>query len=117
MERNIQHGVAALWTRHRRRNTAPRLILPVLTALFVSYFGYHALYGANGLYSKHDIEHQTNQLQAKLDALTDRRKALQQQVALLSDGSVEKDMLDEQARRALNMAQPSELVILRPFGQ
>jgi cell division protein FtsB len=28
---------------------------------------------------------------------------------------VEKDMLDEQARRALNMAQPGELVILRPF--
>ena len=41
--------------------------------------------------------------------------ALQQQVALLSDGTVERDMLDEQARRALNMAQPGELVILRPF--
>jgi cell division protein FtsB len=113
----FKHGVAALWTRHRRHNTAPRLILPLLTALFVSYFGYHALYGANGLYSKHIIEDQTSQLQAKLDVLTDRRKAMHQQVALLSDGSVEKDMLDEQARRALNLAQPGELVILRPFDQ
>jgi cell division protein FtsB len=106
-----------LWTRHRRRNTAPRLILPVLTVLFVSYFGYHALYGSNGLYSKHIIEDQTRQLQAKLDVLTDRRKALQQQVALLTDGSVEKDMLDEQSRRALNLARPGELVILRPFDR
>jgi cell division protein FtsB len=112
----LNRGVGTLWTRHRRRNTAPRLILPVLTVLFVSYFGYHALYGPSGLYSKHVIEDQTKQLQAKLDLLADRRKALQQQVALLSDGSVEKDMLDEQARRALNMAQPSELVVLKPFN-
>jgi cell division protein FtsB len=112
----LRTGVAALWTRHRRRNTAPRLILPVLTVLFVSYFGYHALYGPSGLYSRHVIEDQTMQLQTKLDVLVDRRKALQQQVALLSDGSVEKDMLDEQARRALNMAQPGELVVLKPFN-
>jgi cell division protein FtsB len=104
-----------MWTRQRRHNSVPRLILPVATALFLTYFGYHALYGGNGLYSKHIVEEQTKELQAKLDDLTSRRQALQQQVALLSDGTVEKDMLDEQARRALNMAQPGELVILRPF--
>lgn len=105
-----------MWTRQRRRNSLPRLILPMSTALFLSYFGYHALYGGNGLYSKHIVEQQTTELQAKLDGLSSRRVALQQQVALLSDGSVEKDMLDEQARRALNMAQPGELVILKPFN-
>ena len=104
-----------MWTRQRRQNSAPRLILPVLTALFLTYFGYHALYGGNGLYSKHIVEEQTKELQAKLDVLTDKREELQQEVALLSDGTVEKDMLDEQARRALNMAQPDELIILRPF--
>ncbi len=104
-----------MWTRQRRHNSLPRLILPISTALFLSYFGYHALYGGNGLYSKHIVEAQSKELQTKLDALTAQRAALQQQVALLSDGTVEKDMLDEQARRALNMAQPGELVILRPF--
>ncbi len=104
-----------MWTRQRRHNSLPRLILPMATALFLTYFGYHALYGGNGLYSKHIVEAQTMELQAKLDGLSVRREALQQQVALLSDGTVEKDMLDEQARRALNMAQPGELVILRPF--
>jgi cell division protein FtsB len=104
-----------MWTRQRRHNSLPRLILPVSTALFLTYFGFHALYGGNGLYSKHIVEAQTKELQAKLDGQTARREALQQQVALLSDGTVEKDMLDEQARRALNMAQPGELVILRPF--
>jgi cell division protein FtsB len=105
-----------MWTRQRRHNSLPRLILPVSTALFLSYFGYHALYGGNGLYSKHIVEAQTRELQAKLDTVTVKRAALQQQVALLSDGTVEKDMLDEQARRALNMAQPGELVILKPFN-
>ena len=104
-----------MWTRQRRHNSLPRLILPVSTAVFLTYFGYHALYGGNGLYSKHIVEAQTRELQAKLDGVSARRTALQQQVALLSDGTVEKDMLDEQARRALNMAQPGELVILKPF--
>ncbi len=104
-----------MWTRQRRQNSAPRFILPILTALFLSYFGYHSLYGGNGLYSKHLVEEQTKELQSKLDVLTRKREDLQQEVALLSDGTVEKDMLDEQARRALNMAQPGELVILRPF--
>ena len=104
-----------MWTRQRRHTALPRLILPVSTALFLSYFGYHALYGGNGLYSKHVVEAQMKELQAKHDGVAARRAALQQQVALLSDGTVEKDMLDEQARRALNMAQPGELVILKPF--
>jgi cell division protein FtsB len=106
-----------MWTRQRRHNSLPRLILPTATVLFLSYFGYHALYGLNGLYSKHLVEAQTLELQAKLQALTARRVALQQEVALLSDGTVERDMLDEQARRALNLAQPGELVILRPFSR
>ena len=38
---------------------------------------------------------------------------LEQRVQLLHDGSLEKDMLDEQARRALNLAHPDELVIYR----
>ena len=104
-----------MWTRQRRHNSLPRLILPVATALFLTYFGYHALYGGNGLYSKHIVEAQTQELQARLDGLTARREALQRQVALLSDGTIERDMLDEQARRTLNMAQPGELVILKPF--
>ena len=104
-----------MWTRQRRHNSAPRLILPVLTALFLTYFGYHALYGGNGLYSKHIVEEQTKELQAKLDILAGKREALEQEVALLSDGTVERDMLDEQARRSLNMARAGELVILKPF--
>jgi cell division protein FtsB len=106
-----------MWTRQRRRNSLPRLILPTATVLILTYFGYHALYGLNGLYSKHIVEAQTLELHAKLQVLTAKREALQQEVALLSDGTVEKDMLDEQARRALNLAQPGELVILRPFSR
>ncbi len=106
-----------MWTRQRRHNSLPRLILPVSTVLFLSYFGYHALYGGNGLYSKHIVEEQIKDLQARHEVLRAAREALQKEVALLSDGTVEKDMLDEQARRALNVAQPGELVILRPVTQ
>ena len=45
---------------------------------------------------------QAVELQAKLDAIAGERVELERRVQLLHDGTLEKDMLDEQARRALN---------------
>ena len=38
---------------------------------------------------------------------------MERRVQLLHDGTLEKDMLDEQARRALNLSQADEIVIMR----
>ena len=42
------------------------------------------------------------------------REALEKRVALMSDGSMEADMLDERARLNLNLVHANELVVLRP---
>ena len=47
---------------------------------------------------------------------TARRLALEERVALMRDGTLERDMLDEQARRALNMSAADEITIMRPLG-
>ena len=39
---------------------------------------------------------------------------LEQRVRLMHDGTLEKDMLDEQARRALNLSQADEITIMLP---
>ena len=45
-----------------------------------------------------------SQREQKLAVLSTQRKELERQVQLLSDGSLEKDMLDEEARSQLNMS-------------
>lgn len=106
-----------MWTRqHKKRNTGA-LIVPAITAAFLSYFGFHAFNGDYGIYSKYRLEEQVALRQAELDRLTAERVKLERRVQLLHDGTLEKDMLDENARRALNLALPDEIVIMRPANQ
>ena len=102
-----------MWTRqHKQRNTG-RLIVPGISALFLAYFGFHAYHGEFGIYSKYQLEAQAVELQARLDVIHAERLDLERRVQLLHDGTLEKDMLDEQARRALNLSQADEITIMR----
>ncbi|TIX07912.1 MAG: septum formation initiator family protein, partial [Mesorhizobium sp.] len=38
----------------------------------------------------------------------------ERRVQLMHEGTLEKDMLDEQARKALNLSQPDEITIMLP---
>jgi len=89
-----------------------RFVLPILTAAFLSYFGFHAYHGEFGLYSRIQLEEQKSLLSQQLEKVTADRAALEKRVTLLRDGSIEKDMLDEQARRALNLSHPDEMTII-----
>lgn len=103
-----------MWTRqHKQRNTG-KLIVPALSVVVLSYFGFHAYHGEYGIYSKYRMQARAAELQAELDAIQARRIHLEQRVRLLNDGSLEKDMLDELARRALNVAHPDEVIIMVP---
>jgi cell division protein FtsB len=104
-----------MWTRQRKRTRRSRFVLPLLTIACLGYFGFHALHGSFGLYSSEELAKQKSDLAAQLGVLTRQRESLQRQVALLQDDKVERDMLDEQARRALNYTQARDLTILRPF--
>ena len=101
-----------MWTKQKRKSIRGRFVLPVLTAAFLSYFGFHAYHGEYGLYSRIQLEEQKSLLNSQLEAITDERVALEKRVTLLRDGSIEKDMLDEQARRALNLSHPDEVTII-----
>lgn len=103
-----------MWTRyHRQRNTG-RLIVPALAAVVLSYFGYHVYHGEFGIDSKSRLRERAAVLQTQRDSVHAIRVTLERQVNLMHDGAIDKDMLDEQARRALNLSQADELTILRP---
>ena len=105
-----------MWTRqHKQRNTG-RLIIPALCAVFVSYFGYHAYHGEFGITSRYRLQTEAANLQAQLDAIRARRIDMERRVRLMHDGTIEKDMLDEQARSALNLSRADEITIMLPVN-
>ncbi len=103
-----------MWTRQHKQTKTGRLIVPVLCAAFVAYFGFHAYHGEFGIDSKHRLQERKAGLEAQLASLKAERTELEKRVKLLHDGSLEKDMLDELARRALNLSKPDEIIVMVP---
>ncbi|OHV81552.1 septum formation initiator family protein [Rhizobium sp. LCM 4573] len=104
-----------MWTRHHKQRKFGRFVLPAITVAFLSYFGYHSVHGDLGLIATDEFERQRVARAAELAKLTERREALERQVQLLSDGSLEKDMLDETARYQLNVSRGDEIVIFNDY--
>ncbi len=103
-----------MWTRQHRPRKSGRLIVPALTAAVLSYFGYHVYHGEFGIDSKAHLRERAVVLQAELDQVKAERVALEGKVRMLRDGTIDKDMLDEQARRALNLSTADEVTITLP---
>ena len=101
-----------MWTRQHKQTNTSRLIVPALCAAFLTYFGFHAYHGEFGIYSKYRLEARAAELQAQLDVVKAERVELERRVQLLHDGTLEKDMLDEQARKALNLSHADEITIM-----
>ncbi|MCJ8520552.1 cell division protein FtsB [Pseudorhizobium tarimense] len=104
-----------MWTKHHKERKLGRFVLPLITVAFLSYFGYHSLHGELGLVATEKFERQRLDRLAELEVLTEKREALERQVQLLSDGSLEKDMLDEIARYQLNVSREDEIVIFNNY--
>jgi len=100
-----------MWTKHHKKRQLGRFVMPLITVAFLSYFGYHSIHGDYGLKATEKFDRQRIERQARLNELTQQRQTLEKEVALLSDGSLERDMLDEKARFGLNMSRSDEIVI------
>jgi cell division protein FtsB len=101
-----------MWTRQRKNRNTGRLIVPTISALFLAYFGFHAYHGEFGIYSKYQLEARAAELTEELATVRAQRIDFERRVQLMHDGTLEKDMLDEQARRALNLSQADEITIM-----
>jgi cell division protein FtsB len=102
-----------MWTRQRKRTNTGRFVVPALACAFLAYFGFHAYHGEFGIYSKYKLEERAVRLSAQLADLQREKHELERRVQLLHNGTLEKDMLDEQARKALNLSRPHEVTIIR----
>ncbi|MBL0848564.1 MAG: septum formation initiator family protein [Candidatus Liberibacter ctenarytainae] len=103
-----------MWTKHYKRNNISLTVFRGIVLSFIVYFTNHAIRGSDGLYATRSLE---NALSDRLDfllKLRDSRNKMEHKVKLLSDGSLEKDILDEKARYSLNLSRTDEIVLFYP---
>jgi cell division protein FtsB len=102
-----------MWTKQHKKRYLGHFVTPIIAIAFCSYFGYHSIHGELGLNATKEFEARRIEREAELADLVKVRTGLERQVALMSDGSLEKDMLDEKARYSLNVSRSDEIVIFK----
>src|SRR5512145_3022592 len=90
------------------------LAAQLLGACVAGYFIYHAVQGDRGILAWRRVNQQLEAAHAELDTTSAQRAAIEQRVALLSNSSLDLDMLEERARVMLNFSDPDDLVIFLP---
>ncbi len=94
-------------------NIAP-IIFHVFSALVASYFVWHAIHGQRGLKTRDENAEKVAELQGTLDGLRAERARWKQKIDMVRGESIDRDILEEQARIELGRIQKNEVIILTP---
>ncbi|MFK5978532.1 MAG: septum formation initiator family protein [Rhizobiaceae bacterium] len=98
-------------TRQKRTNPLGMFVVPVICLALITYFLYHTNQGRFGMLAKAELAVKELSLQSELASIKHQREILAARVALMRVGTLERDMLDQQARFHLNLVHDSEIVI------
>jgi len=93
-----------------RRRFRGALFATALVAM-MSYLTFAALQGEHGLFRLFQIQAQEARLKAELASLKSERALAANKTRGLSEGSLDLDLLDEQARKVLGLARADEILI------
>lgn len=91
-------------------NHIKKIILNIFLALLLGYFVFHCIYGNKGVFAYLKVNRKLEKAYDELKLLRAERVELEHNVKLLKTESLDKDMLDEQARKVLGIAAPNEQV-------
>ncbi len=98
-------------TRQRKQSKIRPLLLPLYCLFILGYFAFHAVEGDYGLFALGKLKERVASLDAELTEIRAAREQLERHVALMRPESLDRDMIDERAREALNMADAKDIVI------
>lgn len=101
-----------MWTRQYKSSKLRVVVVPALACCLLGYFLFHAVNGTLGLNSSERYDAEIAKLEIELAGLEKHRTELQKRTKLLSDGSLERDLIDETARRSLGLTRANELIML-----
>jgi cell division protein FtsB len=87
--------------------------LPAIAIIAMGFFGYNAVLGPNGILALKDVKREVAQRDVELAALEKRRAVLQNRTNLLDPRKgADPDMVEELARKQLNVARPDEVIVI-----
>ena len=93
------------------RTVLRRAGLPALAILTISFFGYYAVLGPNGILAYREYTRELERRQAEYAKLEKQRAEMRNRVALLDPKRADPDMVDELVRKELNVAHPDEVIV------
>lgn len=88
-----------------------RFIPSFFIAMAISYFGYHALTGEQGVLNWLVIENEIRETEIQLADARAERERMEEIAARLRSDSLDLDYLDERARDVLNVAHPRDFIV------
>ncbi len=93
------------------------MIPPLIFLGITWYFGWNAVHGTRGLEAQRAQISKLAQARAAFTSIDAQRNLWETRTATLSGQSVARDMLDDEARLVLNLADPADLVVELPAAQ
>lgn len=91
-----------------------RMIVPILGALFVSYFVVHAFEGDRGLIAWMHLQKEVAEAENTRAEIHATREGMEKRISLLRSAHLDPDMLDERARMMTGLVRPDEIVVVSP---
>jgi cell division protein FtsB len=102
----------AMVIRRGFRSIVITLALYLVSGAAVSYFLFHAQHGARGLEARDELNDALRIQNAELAELTAERKLWEQRLSLVRDESVDRDLLEEQARHMLGRVHRNDVILM-----
>ena len=88
------------------------LAVTCVCCALLGYFAWHAWEGPRGYPYLEGLQRHVASLESSLARHTQAREALEHRVSLLRPETIDPDLLDELARRQLDMTTPSDVIAL-----
>jgi cell division protein FtsB len=99
------------------RRRAKVLVAPVLGLALTGYFAYHLVEGDRGLRAWMRLTQELRSAKAMLGDVASERAKLERRASNMRPEHLDRDLLDSQVRRTLDVATPDEIVIIQPAKQ
>jgi cell division protein FtsB len=96
---------------HEIRRRLRLVAFPLFVACLSGYFMFHAIHGERGILAWLHLNQELKAANVEAVRLADVRVAMERRVTLLSNHSLDLDLLDERARVMLNFAHPDDRII------
>jgi cell division protein FtsB len=100
--------------RTRLRAIAIPLVLYTVSGTVAAYFVWHALNGERGLKASVEYTKQIAELDKERAGLRAERAHWEHRIGLIRSDEIDRDILDEEARRMLGRVNAHDLVVLLP---